>query len=279
MKAITSYLFTEYRCVKEAHWLRKLLALFVVYKSLYWIMDYQLLFSPQSIVYSSTINLEIWRLPVFLLYNAQSSALNMIYLTITLAAGLYILFFKAYLRAIFFILWFTVSNINNLVFCSLSAGEYLFQHLLFFCIILSNNIEKRNPVAVELDKAFNNAGVLAIQIQVCLVYFLAGYTKLLDADWLNGTAVNDVFRIHHYSMPFLYESNSAFGKELNFLIIGYQLLFPILVWFKSIKKWYLLIGILQHLFIAFVMGLPSFGFIMIVSYAIFYVPGCKIKNS
>jgi len=34
----------------------------------------------------------------------------------------------------------------------------------------------------------------------------------------------------------------------------------------------LLLGIIQHLFIAFVLGLPSFGFMMIISYAIFYVP-------
>lgn len=242
-------------------------------------MDYQLLFSAQSIVYNSRINLEIWRLPVFLLYNLQSSALNMICLAITMMAGIYILFFKNYLRVAFFILWFCISNINNLVFCSLSGGEYLFQHLLFFSIFLSDNLEKRNPVIGDLDKAFNNAGVLAIKIQVCIVYFLAGYAKLLDADWLNGTAVNDVFGIHHYSLPFLYESNSAFGKELNFLIIGYQLLFPISVWFKRIKKWYLLLGILQHLFIAFFIGLPSFGFIMILSYAIFYVPGGQTKNS
>ena len=111
-----------------------------------------------------------------------------------------------------------------------------------------------------------------MRIQICLVYFLAGYAKLLNVDWMSGTAVNDVFKVHDYSLPFLYNYDGAFGKELNFLVIGYQLLFPILVWVQRIKKWFLLIGVLQHLFIAFIIGLPSFGFIMIIAYAAFYSP-------
>lgn len=195
------------------------------------------------------------------------------------AAALYVLFSGKALRLAFFILWFGIMNINNNVYCTLSGGDYLFQHFLFFCIFLSNGSPKQSQLYSSLDTALHNTGVIAMQVQVCLVYFLAGYAKVIDADWLNGTAVNDVFSVRDYSLPFLYGSDAAFGKELNFLVIGYQLLFPILVWIDRIKKWFLLFGVLQHLFIAFVMGLPSFGFIMIIAYAIFYAPGRQTKNS
>jgi hypothetical protein len=53
-------------------------------------------------------------------------------------------------------------------------------------------------------------------------------------------------------------------------VLGYQLLFPVLVWIKKIKKMFLLLGILMHLYIAFVMGLVEFGSVMIISYIIFW---------
>jgi hypothetical protein len=80
-------------------------------------------------------------------------------------------------------------------------------------------------------------------------------------------------------MPFSYDGYGMPGRILNYLVIWYQLLFPVLVWIKPIKKWYLLAGIVQHLFIAFVLGLPSFGLIMIVAYAIFYHPFSKTRKT
>jgi hypothetical protein len=254
------------------------LALFVVYKCLYWFYDYNLLFSEQSIVYKNDLILPFWQWPAFILFKSHAAALSVSFLAGVFMAAIYVLFSGKHLRAAFFILWFGILNINNNVYPTLSGGDYLFQHLLFFCIFLSNSNLKQTNLH-SLDIAANNFGIIAIRIQVCLVYLLAGYAKIMDADWLNGTAVNDVFSVRDYSMPFLYESNSAFGKELNYLVIGYQLLFPILVWIRRIKKWFLLMGVLQHLFIAFIIGLPSFGFIMIIAYAIFYVPGRQTKNS
>jgi hypothetical protein len=124
----------------------------------------------------------------------------------------------------------------------------------------------------DLDIAFHNTGVIALHIQICLVYFLNAVAKLMDVDWINGNAVSDSLAIHEFSLPVFYGAKGAFYSMLNYLVIWYQLFFPGLVYIKKIKKWYLLIGIIQHLFIAFVMGLPSFGLIMIVAYTIFYVP-------
>lgn len=258
--------------MEEGKWLRKLLALFVIYKSIYWFCDYNLLFSAQSIIYKNERVLPIWQWPAFILFKSHSLFLSIAFLSSTFLTALYVLFSGKNLRIAFFILWFGIVNINNHVYCALSGGDYLFQHLLFFCIFLSNNEQKQNPLYSSLDTALHNLGIIALRMQVCLVYFLAGYAKLLDIDWMNGTAVNDIFKVHDYSLPFLYNSDGAFGKELNFLVIGYQLFFPVLVWVQKIKKWFLLLGVLQHLFIAFIIGLPSFGFIMIIAYAIFYTP-------
>jgi hypothetical protein len=102
---------------------------------------------------------------------------------------------------------------------------------------------------------------------------MAGYTKIIDTDWMKGEAISKIFAIHDYNIPFFYDfSAMKFTTFLNYTVVFYQLLFPILVWIRSIKKWFLAIGIIQHLFIAFAFGLPTFGFIMVISYAIFYAP-------
>lgn len=275
MTSVVTYFFDELYAFKESQWLRKLLAVFSIYKCVYWILDYSLLFSADSITYKNNLSLPFWQKPAFLLYGSDSVTLPMSFLGITFLVALYILLSGRKFRLAFFILWFCIVNINNNVYTTLSAGDYLFQHLLFFCIFLSDSTEKATAFKNGIDISFHNAGIIALRLQVCIVYFYAAYAKLLDPDWMNGTAVNGTFSVHEFSMPFLYESDGLTGIVLNYLVIGYQVLFPLLVQLKKIKKWFLLIGVIQHLFIAFVIGLPSFGFIMIIAYSIFYVPGTK----
>ena len=154
----------------------------------------------------------------------------------------------------------------------MTGGDSLLQLLLFFCIFLSNGEGSKNLPLTDLKTAFHNFGIKAIQIQICIVYFLNGLAKLQDADWLGGNAVADSLALEEFSLPFMYHANPAFCSFLSYSVMIYQLLFPALVWIRKIKKLYLLIGVVQHLFIAFAIGLPSFGLIMIVSYLAFYSP-------
>jgi hypothetical protein len=60
-------------------------------------------------------------------------------------------------------------------------------------------------------------------------------------------------------------------------VLAYQILFPAVVWFKKIKKPFLILGILMHVYISLVMGLVLFGLIMIICYAIFWEKGATEK--
>lgn len=272
MKSITTYFFNELRSFNESRWLRKSLAIYVIYKCVYWIMDYSLLFGADSIIFKKTVSLPIWQKPAFVLFYSDSVAISLVFLGVTLLSALYVLISRNNFRLVFFILWICILNINNSVYTTLSAGDYLFQHLLFFSVFLSDGITKTSPFKRDLDVSLHNTGIIALRLQICIVYFFAAASKLNDEDWMNGTAVGTILSVHGYSLPFLYEGNVFLNKCLNYLVLTYQLLFPILVWVRPVKKWFLLIGVLQHLFIAFFIGLPSFGFIMIVAYTIFYVP-------
>lgn len=267
-------MFNDFRSRDEARFLKKLLALYVLYKAFYWLLNYNLLFSDFSIVYRSSVDLTWWRQPIFWLYNSDSSALTKAFILISVICSIVVLLTNRYSRVLFLLLWFAVSNINNKVFCTLSGGDYLLQHFLFFVIFLQGN--EFTGIRQELNKVLHNTGVIALKLQLCFVYGMAGFTKLLDVDWMDGTAIADVFKMDDFSLPFM---NTMEGNwltlALNYTVVFYQLLFPILVWIKGIQKWYLLIGVMQHLFIAFIIGLPSFGFVMVIAYAIFHKPGLK----
>ena len=271
MNGVVAYFFKERYYDVESKWLKKALAIYTLYKCLYWIINFSLLFSENNIIYHNGVKLSWWKDPVFFLFNHPTNTLATVFIAIAILLALYVLLFKKHHRISFFILWFLISNINNNVFCTMTGGDVLFQHLLFFCIFLSNNESKQGAIN-DLDIAVHNTGVIALHVQICLVYFLNGIAKIQDADWMNGNAISDSLAVHEFSLPAYYGCKGVFVATLNYLVIWYQLLFPILVYIKKIKKWYLLTGILQHLFIAFILGLPSFGLIMIVAYCIFYVP-------
>lgn len=248
------------------------MAFYAIYKCLYWLFDFQLLFSENSIIYHNNVHLPAWKNTVFLLFNHPTANWALFFILLSLLAALGILVFRKFHGMCFLILWLTINNIHNSVFCTMTGGDSLFQLLLFFCIFLKSNSAVNTPFWKDVQVSFHNLGVTAIQIQVCIVYFLNALAKLWDVDWIGGNAVADSLALHEFSLPVFYNAGSFWSSFLGYSVIVYQLLFPFFIWVKKIKKWFLCIGVLQHLFIVFIMGLPSFGLIMIVAYSAFYSP-------
>ncbi len=217
--------------------------------------------------------MEFIRALMYFLYDSESPAIARVFIYSCMALSLNGIFFNYFPRLNAFLLWFVFGNILNSVYSTKTAGESLCLQLLFFNIFFSGQKEIKNESLRDLDKAFHNVGVLAILIQICIVYFMSGLAKVMDKDWLSGKAIVYASHLESYSVPALYNIHpNFFWKFLNYFVMAYQLLFPILIWSKKTKNWFLLLGIIQHLYIAFIMGLPSFGFIMIISYSIFYLP-------
>lgn len=277
MKALVTYLFDDFRNKEEARFLQRLLGLFVVYKCLYLFLNFTMLFSDSGIIYQNDVHLSWWRQAVFLLFNTESTPLSFVFVIVAFISALAVIITPKFSRVLFFLLWLSINNINNKIFSTLSGGDHLLQHFLFFSIFLSGNYTEGKWN--DINKVFHNTGLVALKIQLCFVYAFAGYTKLLDPDWMNGTAVSDVFQINDFSLPAYYGVESGFFTMLlNYTVIAYQLLFSVFVWIQPLKKWFLLIGVVQHLFIAFILGLPSFGLIMIVAYAVFHKPNIKLVD-
>jgi hypothetical protein len=232
------------------------------------------LFGNNSIIFTKPFNIGFFKGLAFLLYK-QSDSNAGFYFIIPLILLCILNLFKL---KIYFVsdlaIWFLVININNQIYPTLTGGDYLLNQLLFFSCFINDKYKRPNN---QVKMVVHNLGVLLVMIQICLVYFFAAFAKLTDQSWLSGNAVYFTSQINHYSLPFILNNLSGLGflfKLLNYLVITYQILFPFVVWIKKIKKPFIVVGIVMHLYIAFVMGLVSFGLIMIIPY-IFFWPGNK----
>ena len=266
MQKVIKYFFDDYRYKSQSLWFKRLLYIFVIIKCIYWLCYYNLLFGENSIVYTEPHSIGFIKDFAFSLYNSNSTNLGYVFLVSAILLSILPFFFRKLYFISDFILWILIINISNKLYPTLTSGDYLMNQFLLFNCFLALEKNKSN-----FKISLHNLASIAIIIQICLVYFLSAIAKLNNEAWLNGSAISTTLQIKQYSLELFpnYKQN-ALSFILNYVVLFYQLFFPLVIWFKKIKKPFLIIGIIMHLFIAFAMGLMSFGFIMILGYVYFY---------
>lgn len=122
-----------------------------------------------------------------------------------------------------------------------------------------------------------NVALRMLQIHVCIIYFIAGITKLQGAAWWNGTAVwgtiaNFEFAPMHLNwyMAILrtIHRNQLVGDTFLFLsgvfTLAFEISYAFLIWRPS-TRWVLLVAaIMLHGLIGLCMGLKTFALMMLV---------------
>lgn len=161
-----------------------------------------------------------------------------------------------------------------------TGGEVLVNLILFYLMFIqkSNKYNARINWSITrnerielsfMQNLLNNIFFSAILIQICIVYFFSSFYKLMDDHWLSGEALMYISRIDVFSSGinrFLFADNLILAMIATYIVFAYQILFSAMVWVKKIKGFYLLLGMIIHLGIAFGMGLFTFGIIMCLVY-------------
>ncbi len=240
-------------------------------KAVYWLCYYDLYFGQNAIAYITPYSLGKLKDVAFLLYSDSVPAFGYFFIIGTLVFLTLSYFVKKIPFVFEFIIWLLIINIHNKIYTTLTGGDFLLNQFLFFNCFLSKKFDENLSWQNSLSKCIHNFGVIAIIIQIQLVYLIAGIAKLNSSDWLNGTAVLQLNNIEHFNLfSFSFIASGFMGYFINYFVLLYQLLFPVLIWIDKIKKPLLLLGILMHLYIAFVTGLVGFGIIMIIAYVFFW---------
>lgn len=267
MNFITTYLFNKQNQTKEVGWFRSALYLFLLYKVFVYLYQFQDLFSNTRLIYHQVKHINVIVDSVFFLNNHYS-----ILLAFSFISGVALLSIIGLLKKSNYIsnaiLWFLIMNLTSFLYPTLTAGDYLLNQLLFFNCFLAPKMSA-NLFLNDIKTALHNTTLLAIKLQVCLAYFLAGYFKFIDDSWMSGAAIYQTFQIPEFSNSILAAIPYSVCLMLTYFTIAYQLSFAFLVWFRPFKIYLFSFGILQHILIAFGMGLFQFGMIMCICYILF----------
>lgn len=261
--------FSDYRFKWQSRLFKQLLYLFLLIKSVYWLVFYNLYFGPQAIVYNAPMAITSFKDLSYILYASSWPFMAYVFIVPIIFVCVLALAFKRKYILSDLIIWFLVVNLNNKIYPTLTGGDYLLNQFLFFAAFLSMSGSQRSEgKGDDLKVLIHNFSTIAIMVQLCIVYFLSALAKCNDMGWMSGTALATLSQIKHFN---LYNSSRfGFYTVLTYGVVFYQLVFPVLVWIKKIKKPFIIFGLLMHLYIAFVMGLPEFGFIMIIGYIFFW---------
>ena len=132
-----------------------------------------------------------------------------------------------------------------------------------------------NPSALKPQPSISaNVALRLIQVQMCVIYFFAGISKLLGAAWWTGDAMwlafsnleyqsNDMTWLVHY--PWI-------TQLMTHMTVAWELTFWSLVWKPMCRPLVLLMAVLLHVGIGACLGMWTFGLIMLVGCMSFLPP-------
>jgi len=115
--------------------------------------------------------------------------------------------------------------------------------------------------------------ILIGQMQIAFMYLISGWDKLISEEWRSGEAMFNLLHVDFYAVPWLRDTlgnaDNSILIVVSWMVILFELLFPVLIWFNQTRTIILTTGILFHLFIALFLSLPDFGLTMIWCYVLF----------
>lgn len=247
--------------------MRKVLYIYLLYTTIILLPYASEIWGPDSMVISYPVDVYSTSLYLNLLFHP--SIAPYFYFFVFLQILFLILgIFSIYPRLSAVMVFILTSNLSNRMYLMNTAGEQLILIFLFFLMFFSVKEEKKT----ELQIMINNICAMALFFQMVVLYFFSGIYKLYYPEWTNGSAMFLTLMMDEFTHPFI--KNNLSGNNILLLVgtyisLIYQLAFPIFIWFKKIRKYFLWVGIIFHLSISFVLGIFDFGMIMLIAYIMY----------
>ena len=174
---------------------------------------------------------------------------------------------RNYLLAIA-IAWFGW-NFYIITFPASNGGDYILIMLSFLAIPMCSYPRANDEIIFFMQKVGHNGGLVMCQLQVALIYLISGLDKIESELWRTGDSIQYIDKLSFLVNPNLSHwllPGDLMPFILSWLVIIFELSFPILVWFREFRPFVLVAGVIFHLCIAIFLSLPDFGLIMIIAY-------------
>lgn len=171
-----------------------------------------------------------------------------------------------------YIFLFSLQQENGLI---LDGGSNIMIIVLFYMMFMKTNayfsLENQNYEVTDKQNYYfstvHNIALLAIIVQLSILYLNSALYKVMGETWQNGTATYNILQVQDFNLPWLTDliiSNDTVVVVSTYITLLVQLAFPFMLFNKYTKYLVLLILVPMHLGIAFAMGLITFSLIMII---------------
>lgn len=160
-----------------------------------------------------------------------------------------------------------------------NAGDKMARLILTYLVFADSYqyfvLIKEKTASIYVQRFRNlvsNLAALSIMIQLCVAYFTLGIAKLNDPLWQHGQAT-------YYALSMERYTGTSLNKYLvqykwlnvlsNYAVMLFELGFPLLIWFKKLRKPLLLFGLVFHLCIYIFMMIYGFQIVFLMAYGLF----------
>jgi len=119
-----------------------------------------------------------------------------------------------------------------------------------------------------------NLAIRLIQVHMCIVYLFSGLAKDRGFHWLVGEAMWLSFDMEEYrslNMTWM-ASHPLLMNFITHVTVFWELSYCALVWPSLTRPWVLLMAVLVHVGIMLTLGMPTFGFAMLIGNLAFVSP-------
>jgi hypothetical protein len=113
-----------------------------------------------------------------------------------------------------------------------------------------------------------------IQFDLSLLYFTSFLWKLKGHAWLDGTALYYVLHTHdiaRFPVP-SWIQNTEILKLGAWLTLALEFSLGVLIWFRPVRYYLLLLGLLFHLCLEYAINIPMFQWDVLTAYVLFIEP-------
>ncbi len=160
------------------------------------------------------------------------------------------------------------------------GADYIASSCLFYCLLFPvGRCRSMDQQLFKLPTPTDATLCLRfLQVHVCLIYFFAGFDKLLGITWRNGEALWKAVAQPGFE--------SAFKPDLSFLgaypslwvvggwtVVLLEVSYPLFIWLRPARRYWLWATMGLHIAIALLMGLYFFSaWMMVLNFTAFHVP-------
>ncbi len=136
------------------------------------------------------------------------------------------------------------------------------------------SLDARRLGLIAQPKLANNIASRLLQVHLCIIYLFGGLSKLRGDFWWEGSAMWwSIVNYEYQSLDITWLGLSPMLIALiTHVTLFWETFYPALIWPRLTRPFTLGMAVLVHGGIAIFLGMPTFGFMMIVANLIFVSP-------